>query len=50
MSHFIGIDLGGTKIAAIAYDADSQKIPRLAPSINYISAEGGGGYPNAGIR
>lgn len=26
MSHFIGIDLGGTKIAAIAYDADTQKI------------------------
>ena len=30
-------------------DADSQKIPRLAPSIIYIYAEGGEGYPNAGM-
>ncbi|MCB9461400.1 MAG: ROK family protein [Anaerolineaceae bacterium] len=26
MGHFIGIDLGGTKIAAIAYEADAQRV------------------------
>jgi glucokinase len=26
MAHFIGVDLGGTKIAAVAYDAESQQV------------------------